>query len=126
MDPVDQLAFVVGLQEADGQAQILGQRAKGFGDVIQRLAPIDFGLAAAQQVQVRTVEDIDRFGQFRASLGLAAGEDRRGRGWRQAAVGPRTDVGCPVAAEALWPQGDGGQRTDAQPSCGRLSRSDCG
>ena len=57
VDPVDDLAFPVRLQEADVMrgGGLAAQRLK----IGQRLVAIDVGLALAQQVQVRTVKDID-------------------------------------------------------------------
>jgi hypothetical protein len=59
LDPVDELAFVVGLAELDRQAQSgAGLPTVGL-DVGQRVSPIDGGFALAQHIQVRAVQDID-------------------------------------------------------------------
>ena len=53
---------VAGLDSmALGEGQILGQTRTSLGHIGQRLVPVDLGLAQAQQVQVRPVQDVDRF-----------------------------------------------------------------
>src|SRR5438105_2039122 len=57
VEAVDQLALVVGLEEADGPAVLLGLGVDHGLDVGQRLAAVDLRLAAAEDVQVGAVGD---------------------------------------------------------------------
>ncbi|MNC69203.1 hypothetical protein D3C75_1198730 [compost metagenome] len=66
MDPVDQLAFVVGLAEFDFQTLLGGAAlAEGF-DVGEGFVAVGGRFAGAQHVQVGTVEDEDKVRHARA------------------------------------------------------------
>src|SRR5262249_18552549 len=56
VDPLDQLAFVVGLPEIDRYAQLGAALAARGLDVTEGLASIDFGLAHAKHVEIWPVE----------------------------------------------------------------------
>ena len=58
LNPVDQLAFVVGLPENDFQTVRFGALFDRILDIGKRLPAIDFRLAAANQIEVRPVEDV--------------------------------------------------------------------
>lgn len=64
VQPVDQCAFVVRLAAIDAQTQCRGTLGEPLVDVLQRVMPIDFGLARAQQVEIWARKDKDggRFG----------------------------------------------------------------
>src|SRR5581483_1302879 len=76
VDPIDQLAFAVGLAEFDGQAVLL----RGFPaerlDVLQRGAAVFLRLPVAEQIEVGAVEDVNGLGHngFRCRSGVRAGE----------------------------------------------------
>ena len=57
LDPVDQLALVIGLAEHHGRA--VGDPFAQGADVIQRLAAIDVRLAHPKQVEVGAVQDVE-------------------------------------------------------------------
>ena len=59
VDPVDQLALVVALPEVELEAEFAGEPAAIRLDVGERVAAVDFGLALAEQVEVRPVENDD-------------------------------------------------------------------
>ncbi len=59
MDPVDQLAFVVGLEVLEHHAERRRQFVEAGFDVGQGGAAVALGLAGAQEVQVGAVEDED-------------------------------------------------------------------
>ena len=60
LDPVDQLAFVIGLAEIDRQPEPLARRGAVGLDVGKGLAAIDGRLALAEHVEIWSVEDKDR------------------------------------------------------------------
>lgn len=117
MQPVDQLAFVIGLVKTDRQPQLFGLLRQHLLDIGERLVPVDLRLALAEEVKVRAVEDEygvghqramkgrrDSFNMFRALAGLCAavrehGAVRNGRneclpmgGWRVKADIPLTTL----------------------------------
>src|SRR5262245_5935584 len=59
VNPVDQLKLGVSLAEFDIQSQLSAHAAALGFYVGQRLTSVDFGLAVAEQVQVRAVQNID-------------------------------------------------------------------
>jgi len=61
MNPVDDLAFPVGLQQRDRKTELRADGGAVAGYIVQRGSAINLGLALAQKVQVRPVQDIDRF-----------------------------------------------------------------
>ena len=72
MDPVDDLAFVVGLAERDLEAAAGGEPPAQLLDIGERLVTVDVGLTHAEQVQVRPVQDVDPLAH-RLAHGLAHG-----------------------------------------------------
>ena len=60
LDPIDQFAFRVALPEIDAEAEAFGLSRTQSLDVGERLAAVDFRLAAAQHIQVGAVEYQDR------------------------------------------------------------------
>ena len=83
VDPVDQLALVVGLAEVDRKAQPFAGVAAGVLDVVEAAAAVDRRLALAEQVEIGTVEDEDRDRhRSDASTESAAAEGPRLR-WRR-------------------------------------------
>src|SRR4030095_6769779 len=70
VDPADQLALVVRLPALDAVAPRLGRGRERTGHVLERGAPVDLGLARAQQIEVRTVQDEhgSRRGTLRAGV----------------------------------------------------------
>jgi hypothetical protein len=80
VDPVDDLVLGVRLVEADLEPD-LGPEPPAVGlDVGERLAPVDLGLALAEQVQVRSVQDIDDAGQRCLQLGCGSRLDSTSAG----------------------------------------------
>src|SRR5258708_26115604 len=61
VNPVDQLAFVVRLAEIHDEVERSGTFEACLLDVRQRLMAVDFRLAQAEQVEVRSVEDQNRW-----------------------------------------------------------------
>jgi hypothetical protein len=59
---------VVALPEIDVEPQRRSRLAAVFADLLERLAAIDAGFTLAQHVQVRAVEDKDRFRHAEASV----------------------------------------------------------
>ena len=73
LDPVDEIALVVGLAEIDLQPEPrAGLLAVGL-DVGQRLAAIDARLALAEHIEVGTVQDENRLQYTETFAGAAAG-----------------------------------------------------
>jgi hypothetical protein len=62
LDPVDQLALMVGLAKLQPEAQLAGAPSAGFLDIRQAGAAVDLRLAGAEQVQIGSVEDENRRG----------------------------------------------------------------
>src|SRR5471032_2786551 len=61
VDPVDEQALVVGLTKLDRHRERLGALQTSLLDVGQGLVAIDLRLAQAEQVEIRSVEDQDRW-----------------------------------------------------------------
>src|SRR4029434_1280549 len=59
LQPVDQLALVTRLAAVDGAAAAAGVLADPAGDIVERDLAVDAGLAGAEQVQIRAVQDED-------------------------------------------------------------------
>src|SRR5262249_1125094 len=59
LHPIDELAFVIALPEIDGESERLGTLLRLRLDIGQGRVPVDFRLAGAQKVQIRTVQDED-------------------------------------------------------------------
>ena len=62
LDPIDDHALVVGLAKLDAEAVRVGGLAAELLDVLERRMAIDVRLAGAEQIEVRAVEHVDRFG----------------------------------------------------------------
>ena len=60
VQPVDQMALMVGLAHVDREAERPRLVLEPAGDVVERVGAVDFRLAQAQQVEVGAVEDVDR------------------------------------------------------------------
>src|SRR3954469_14059481 len=60
VEPVDQRCFGIGLAKVDDEPELLSLRNAERLDVGERVAPVDFRLPDAEQVQVRPIEDQDR------------------------------------------------------------------
>src|SRR5579871_6093401 len=56
LNPDDQFAFVIALAELDRQAQLAAMASARLFDIGERIGPVDFGFARAEQIEVRTVE----------------------------------------------------------------------
>ena len=67
VDPVEQLAFLVGLAEVHGEAARLGEGRAFVGDFAQGPPAVGLWLAGAEQIQVGAVQD-----QYRARHGAAS------------------------------------------------------
>jgi hypothetical protein len=85
LDPGDQLALVVRLAKVDRKPERAGPRLAPAANVGERLVAVDGGLTGAEQVEVGSVQDVDRLGHGRAGEPDGAGLDRmtrreRGRG----------------------------------------------
>src|SRR5580692_6460616 len=64
MNPVDKLKLGIGLAELDLQTEVCAY-APAFGLYVRQcLTAIDFGLAAAEQVQIGTIQDVDNRPHF--------------------------------------------------------------
>jgi hypothetical protein len=61
MEPLDELALVVGLAYVTGAPEFDGEAFETVAHVGERVRAIDGGLAAAEQVQVGPVEDEHAF-----------------------------------------------------------------
>src|SRR5688572_21347574 len=61
LDPIDQFTFIIRLANLHRDAQLLGQRANLSAYFFQSKPAINFRLAFAEQIQVRTVEEQDSF-----------------------------------------------------------------
>ena len=85
VDPVDDLVLAVRLVESDLEAEFARHRPAVALDVGQRLVAVDVRLALAEQVEVRTVQDVDEAAHMRSLSLQRAGTP----GWwrqRRAAV----------------------------------------
>ena len=102
VQPIDEGALVVRLEEGDREAQLRRPRGDPGVDLVERLVPVDLGLAGADQVEVRPFqhEDGRHRGLPAASRELAARSTRAGsmsaRTVTPSAVG-RTQRRCPAA-----------------------------
>jgi hypothetical protein len=65
--PVDQRAFRVGLPKVDLQAVFFALIDAELLEVFERVAAVDFRLANAEQIQVRSVQDQNRSSHLDAS-----------------------------------------------------------
>jgi hypothetical protein len=66
MDPANDLVLGIALQEADMQSAGAGGARTVLFDVGQRFMAVDFRLALAEKVEVRTVQDVDLVSHLRA------------------------------------------------------------
>src|SRR4051794_35906446 len=60
--PVDEFALAIGLTEVDLQSIAFGRLAAQLLDVLEGRMAVFLRLARAERIQVRPVEDVDRFG----------------------------------------------------------------
>lgn len=60
MQPVDQMAFMVGLAKIDLQPQFLRLVIEAPGDIVERIGPVNFRFAHTEQVEIGAIEDIDK------------------------------------------------------------------
>ena len=74
-----QVDYLEVYQRAQAQTEFLGQIGGLGGNVVQRLMPIDLGLAQAKEVQVRAVQKGDALGH---ALTLAVAGTERKEKWR--------------------------------------------
>ncbi len=56
VQPIDDMAFVVGLADIEREAQRRRLRFQPLGNIVQRVMALDMRFAAAQQVQVGAVQ----------------------------------------------------------------------
>ena len=56
MDAIDELALDVGLNGLDLDAELGRERAQAVVDLLERERPVDVGLAATEEIQVRAVQ----------------------------------------------------------------------
>ena len=61
MQPVDQLAFMIGLAKHCGKPQIPGMGITGLFDVAERQGAIDLRLPRAEEIEIWSVEDVNGF-----------------------------------------------------------------
>jgi thiazole synthase len=59
MQPVDQMAFVVGLTKIDDRARFLRAVIKPTGNIVKGIVAIDVGLSRSQQIEVGAVQNKD-------------------------------------------------------------------
>src|SRR5690606_23695646 len=86
---VAQVPFMVRLPHVDLEAQRLALVLEPPGDVVERVRAVDFGLAQAEQVQVRPVDDIDFVGH-RLPLRRWRGHSHKGSEGQKV-----SNAGCP-------------------------------
>ena len=60
LNPVNQLTFVIALQKLDFQAMLRPKIAARLFDLSQRRLPVNLGLTSTKQIQIRTIQDINR------------------------------------------------------------------
>ena len=65
IDPIDDLAFVIGLAEDQRKTVSLGRSAAELFDVDKRRPPLYMRLAGAEQIEVWSVKDVNSFGHAR-------------------------------------------------------------
>ena len=59
VQPVDQMAFVVGLADLDLDPELPRPVLEPAGNLVERVGAVDFRLAGAEQVEVGAVQHID-------------------------------------------------------------------
>src|SRR4029077_20991034 len=64
LNPIDDLAFVIGLAKYHRKPVMLRGRAAEFFDVGQRGAAVELRLPAAEQIEIGSVQDIDGLRHF--------------------------------------------------------------
>ena len=57
VQPIDQMAFMVGLAEINVKAQCLRLIVQPSGNIVQRVGPVNLWLSCPQQVEVGSVKD---------------------------------------------------------------------
>ena len=59
LNPINQLTFVIALQKLDLQPMFRPKIAARLLDLSQRRFPINLGFTRTQQIQIRTIQDIN-------------------------------------------------------------------
>src|SRR5580698_7919273 len=59
LNPINQLTFVIALQKLDLQPLFQPKIPARLLDLSQRRFPVNLGFTATQQIQIRTVQDVD-------------------------------------------------------------------
>lgn len=62
MQPVNQLAFMIGLPKDDVEPQVTRMCRASLFNLVQGECAVDFRLARAQKIEVRTIEDVNGSG----------------------------------------------------------------
>lgn len=62
MQPVNQLAFMIGLPKDDVEPQVTRMCRASLFNLAQGECAVDFRLARAQKIEVRTIEDVNGSG----------------------------------------------------------------
>src|SRR5262245_32099143 len=96
MDPVDQLALMIGLAEFHFELVTCGGGAGQRLDVLERRAAIGLRLARAKQIEVRAVEDKDDFRHEAAARGVRCRPRFIGTPHKKGRPLARTGSGCPA------------------------------
>ena len=61
LNPVNELTFVIALQKLDRQPLVRPKIPTRLLDLSQRRFPVNLGFSATQQIQIRTVQDVNCF-----------------------------------------------------------------
>src|SRR5262245_21274461 len=96
MDPVDQLALMVGLAEFHFELVSCGGGAGERLDVLERRAAIGLRLACAEQIEVRAVEDKEDFRHEATGRGVRCRPRFIGTPHEKGRPLARTGSGCPA------------------------------
>ena len=68
LDPCDQLALVVALPKLHRMPECLGLLSAPLVQIVQCLVTVDFRFTGPKQVEIRAVQDVDRFGHGRSGM----------------------------------------------------------
>jgi hypothetical protein len=79
LNPVNQLPFVIALQKLDFQAVFRPKVAARLFDLSQRRLPVNLGLTSTEQIQIRTIQDINRLHTYWLTNLTAYTEDHKDR-----------------------------------------------
>ena len=61
LNPIYHLTFVIALQKLNFQAMLRPKLAARLLDLGQRRFPVNLGFTSAEQIQIRTIQDVDCF-----------------------------------------------------------------